>query len=115
MHGICHPLTSNNQFMPGCIAGESADREVGASCRLRLMLRDPRSQSQAKTVRVCAMGTDSAIWHCRGDDGSWSDWQSLGGRLLAAPAAKACLAEHCSGAEHPRPRHDHTAFELLDL
>jgi hypothetical protein len=35
MDGICHPLTSNNQFMPGCIAGESADREVGASCRLR--------------------------------------------------------------------------------
>src|SRR5512139_4063501 len=34
-HGICHRLTSNDQLMPGCIAGESRDGEVRASCRLR--------------------------------------------------------------------------------
>jgi hypothetical protein len=35
-HGICHRLTSNDQLMPGCIAGESRDGEVRASCRLPL-------------------------------------------------------------------------------
>jgi hypothetical protein len=33
-HGICHRLTSNVQLMPGCIAGESANGQVGASSRL---------------------------------------------------------------------------------
>jgi hypothetical protein len=27
-------LTSNDELMPGCIAGETRDGEVGASCRL---------------------------------------------------------------------------------
>jgi hypothetical protein len=34
-HGICHRLPPNNQLMPGCIADESRDREVGASYRLQ--------------------------------------------------------------------------------
>src|ERR1700716_1520120 len=32
-HDICHRLSPNNQLMPGCIADQSRDREVGASCR----------------------------------------------------------------------------------
>ncbi|WP_247493993.1 hypothetical protein, partial [Bradyrhizobium sp. 142] len=34
--GICHRFTSTDQLMPGCIAGEPRDGEVGASCRLPL-------------------------------------------------------------------------------
>jgi hypothetical protein len=34
-HDICHRLPPNDQLMPGCIADQSRDREVGASCRLR--------------------------------------------------------------------------------
>src|SRR4030081_3560395 len=33
-HGICHRFTPNDQLMPGCIADQVHDREVGASCRL---------------------------------------------------------------------------------
>jgi hypothetical protein len=36
-HGICHRLPPSDQLMPGCIADQSRDREVGASCRLRTM------------------------------------------------------------------------------
>jgi len=35
-HDICHRLPPNDQLMPSCIADQSRDREVGASCRLPL-------------------------------------------------------------------------------
>ena len=35
-------LTSNDQLMPGCIAGESRDGEVGGSCRLLWIGRKSR-------------------------------------------------------------------------
>jgi len=35
-------LTSNDELMPGCIAGESRDGEVGASCRLLWIGRKSR-------------------------------------------------------------------------
>src|SRR5208282_1832398 len=38
-HGICHRLTSNDQLMPSCIAGEPRDGEVGVSYRLRFIGR----------------------------------------------------------------------------
>ncbi|WP_210421598.1 hypothetical protein, partial [Bradyrhizobium japonicum] len=44
-HGICHRCTSTDQLMPGCIAGEPRDGEVGPSCRLHLMLSSPLGQA----------------------------------------------------------------------
>jgi hypothetical protein len=38
-HGICHRFTSNDQLMPGCIAGAASRGEMGRSRRLR---RDQR-------------------------------------------------------------------------
>ena len=35
-------LTSNDELMPGCIAGETRDGEVGASCRLLWIGRKSR-------------------------------------------------------------------------
>jgi peroxiredoxin len=35
---------------------------------------------------IFVQGTDGALWH-KGYDGTWSGWQSLGGKLTSAPAA----------------------------
>jgi hypothetical protein len=44
-HGICHRFTSNDWLMPGCIAGDSRDGEVGGSCRLPLYCMPPTTSS----------------------------------------------------------------------
>ena len=37
-HGICHRLISNEQLMPGSIAGQSRDGEVARSCQVQDLL-----------------------------------------------------------------------------
>ena len=51
-HGICHRLISNEQLMPGSIAGQSRDGEVARSCRLHSNTRLCRMPPTAHCSRV---------------------------------------------------------------
>ncbi|WP_247381847.1 MULTISPECIES: hypothetical protein, partial [unclassified Bradyrhizobium] len=61
--GICHRFTSTDQLMPGCIAGEPRDGEVGASCRLRLTgpLREDTSASAAYSTLLLTEALQSTV------------------------------------------------------
>lgn len=47
----------------------------------------PSVSSWSKSrLDVFARGTDNALWH-KWFDGSWHNWESLGGTLTSAPSA----------------------------
>ena len=51
-HGTCDRVTSNDQLMPGCIAGDSREGQVRRSCRLRSNRRVPICTD------FCTLGAD---------------------------------------------------------
>jgi hypothetical protein len=84
-------LTSNDELMPGCIAGESRDGEVGASCRLLWIGRKSRpfvisamQFDETTPARRCLLqswyGVRAAYPQCRSSNANSLRW-----RVLAQP------------------------------
>jgi hypothetical protein len=67
-------------------------------------------------AHVYAVGADSAIWLRRGNVGSWTDWESLGGTFFSSPAAVTRLADNVPTRDIVALGTDHALwrFELFD-
>jgi hypothetical protein len=67
-------------------------------------------------LQVYAVGADSAIWLRRGNGGSWTDWESLGGTFLSPPAAVTRVAGGAPTRDIVALAADHALwhFEMFD-
>ncbi|WP_247380752.1 transposase, partial [Bradyrhizobium sp. 143] len=83
--GICHRFTSTDQLMPGCIAGEPRDGEVGASCRLHLVRDRDQAYGAIFVRRVRSIGIRDRPTSFR------SPWQNAYAERLIGSIRRECI------------------------